>query len=146
MKILRKSWTEHRTNKSIREELKVEDQWLENFTKAGVFWSFEEKRGLGKNHLGGKDRREKRKTKTEKVVEKGHTGCFPDMSQTEGGRLATDRSCFTCAVRDVTSYGDMQLEKEYILTNGWLLIKLVYMTGLAGELLKILQRSTCYGA
>ena len=68
------------------------------------------------------------------------------MSQTEGGRLATDRSCFTCAVRDVTSYGDMQLEKEYILTNGWLLIKLVYMIGLAGELLKILQRSTCYGA
>ena len=76
MKILRKSWTEHRTNKSIREELKVEDQWLENFTKAGVFWSFEEKRGLGKNHLGGKDRREKRKTKTEKVVEKGHTVCL----------------------------------------------------------------------
>ena len=54
----------------------MEDQRLENFTKAGVFWSFEEKRGLGKNHLGGKDRREKRKTKTEKVVEKGHTGCF----------------------------------------------------------------------
>ena len=54
----------------------MEGQWLENFTKAGVFWSFEEKRGLGKNHLGGKYRREKRKTKTEKVVEKGHTGCF----------------------------------------------------------------------
>ena len=54
----------------------MEDQWLQNFRKAGVFWSFEEKRGLGKNHLGGKDRREKRKTKNEKVVEKGHTGCF----------------------------------------------------------------------
>ena len=54
----------------------MEDQWLENFTKGGVFWSFEEKRGLGKNHLGGKDRREKRKTKTEKVVEKGHTVCL----------------------------------------------------------------------
>ena len=67
------------------------------------------------------------------------------MSLTEGRRLATDRSCFICAVRDVTSYGDKQLEKKYMLTNGGRLIKLVYMTGLAGELLKILQSSTCYG-
>ena len=32
-----------------------------------------------------------------------------------------------------------------MLTNGGLFIKLVYMTGLAAELLKILQSSTCYG-
>jgi len=124
----------------------VEDQWLENLTKAKVFWSLQEKRGLGKNHLGGKDRREKRKTKTEKVGGGGKDirDVF-DMSLTEGGRLETDRSCFTWAVRDVTSYGDKQLEKWYMLTNGGLLIKLVYMTGLAAELLKILQSSTCYG-
>ena len=40
-------------------------------TNAGVSRSFEKKRGLGKNHLGGKDRWEKRK-----MVGKGHTGCF----------------------------------------------------------------------
>ena len=45
-------------------------------TKAGVSWSFEKKRGLGENHLGGKDRWEKRKRKTVKAVGKGHTGCF----------------------------------------------------------------------
>ena len=54
---------------------------VKNVTKPGVVWSFEENRGLGKNHLGGKDRREKRKTKTEKVVEKGHTGCFRHVPQ-----------------------------------------------------------------
>ena len=30
-KIFKVSWTEHRTNKSVREELKKEDQWLEIF-------------------------------------------------------------------------------------------------------------------
>ena len=45
-------------------------------TKAGVFWSFEKKGGLGKDHLGGKDRWGKRKRKTKTAVEKGHTGCF----------------------------------------------------------------------
>ena len=29
-----------------------------------------------KDHIGGEDRWEKRKRKTEKTVEKGHTGCF----------------------------------------------------------------------
>ena len=75
-------------------------------TKAGVSWSFEKKRGLGKNHLGGKDRWEKRKRKTEKAVgkEKDIQDVF-DMSLTEVSRLATDRNCFRCAVKDVTSYG-----------------------------------------
>ena len=43
--------------------------------------------------------------KTEKAVGKGHTGYIFDMSLTEAGRLATDRNCFRCAVKDVTSYG-----------------------------------------
>ena len=47
-------------------------------TKSGVSWSFEKKRGLGKENLGGKDRWEKRKKKTdrEKAVGKEHTRCF----------------------------------------------------------------------
>ena len=45
-------------------------------TKAEVFWPFEKKRGLGKDHLGGKDRWEKRNRKTKKAVGKGHTGRF----------------------------------------------------------------------
>ena len=32
-KILRISWTEHRTNKSVREEVQVEEWWLENFVR-----------------------------------------------------------------------------------------------------------------
>ena len=43
-------------------------------TKAEVFWSSEKKRGLRKNHLGGKDRGEKGKRKTKKTVGKGHSG------------------------------------------------------------------------
>ena len=42
-------------------------------TTAEVFWSSEMVLpGLGKNHLGGKDRGEK----TKKAVEKGHLGCL----------------------------------------------------------------------
>ena len=74
-------------------------------TKAEVPWSFEKKRGLGKNHLGVRDRWDKRKRKTEKAVRKEYTGYIFDMSLTEAGRLATDRNCFRCAVKDVTSYG-----------------------------------------
>ena len=43
---------------------------------AEVFWPFEKQWGLVKDHIGGEDRWEKRKRKTEKTVEKGHTGCF----------------------------------------------------------------------
>jgi len=37
-------------------------------TKVEVFWPFEKKRGLEKEHLAGKDRWEKGNRKTEKVV------------------------------------------------------------------------------
>ena len=43
-------------------------------TKTEVFWSSEKKRGLGKNHLGEKDRGEKGKRKIKKTVGKGHSG------------------------------------------------------------------------
>ena len=69
-----------RTNKSIREGSMVRD--LHKETKAKVFCVFEKKGGLGK------DRWEKRKRKTER---------------TEVGRLAIDRNCFRCVVKDAMS-------------------------------------------
>ena len=50
-KILKISWTEHRTNKSIRDELKLDDQWLENFLKKQklkYFGHLKRSEGLGK--------------------------------------------------------------------------------------------------
>ena len=70
-KILKISWTKHGTNKSVGEELKVDDQWLEIFIKEQKLKYFDYLKKmweLGKTHLGGKDRWEKRKRKTEKAV------------------------------------------------------------------------------
>ena len=100
--------------------------------------------GLGKIILEGKIDGKSERRRPRRWWKRDIRYAF-NMSLTVGGRLATDRSCFTCAVRNVTSYGDKQLEKKYMLTNGGLLIKLAYMSGLAWELLKILQSSTCYG-
>ena len=44
--------------------------------KAEVFWPFEKKSWLGKDHIEGKDRWEKRKRDTENVMGKKHTRCF----------------------------------------------------------------------
>ena len=55
--ILKISWTEHRTNKSIRDELKLEDQWLQNFVKKEklkYFGHLKRSEGLGKIILEGK--------------------------------------------------------------------------------------------
>ena len=57
MKCYRKkkiAWTEHRTNKSVGEELKVEDQWLEIFVKEQklkYFGPLKRSEGLGKVSL-----------------------------------------------------------------------------------------------
>ena len=48
----------------------------------------------------GKRERESRRRRWEKDIQDGF-----DMSLTEAGRLASDRNCFRCAVKDVTSYG-----------------------------------------
>ena len=69
---------EHRTNtdkKSIREELKVEDQWLEisiKKQKLKYFGHLKRSEGLGKMVLEGKTW-EKRKRKTKRAVGKKHT-------------------------------------------------------------------------
>ena len=49
--IIRIIWTEHRKNKSIREELQVEEQWLENIVKRQklkYFGHLKRSEGLGK--------------------------------------------------------------------------------------------------
>ena len=69
---------EHRENKSVREELKVEDKWLENFIKKRklkYFGHLRRSEDLEKI-IDEEDRWEKRKRKTEKEMGKGHTGCF----------------------------------------------------------------------
>jgi len=52
-----------------------------------------------------KHSREKRKSKTEEAVRKGLRDVF-DMPLTDVGRLAIDRNCFHCAVKDAMSSGD----------------------------------------
>ena len=69
---------EHRENKSVREELKVEDKWLENFIKKRklkYFGHLRRSEDLEKI-IDKEDRWEKRKRKTEKEMGKGHMGCF----------------------------------------------------------------------
>ena len=73
-KILNISWTEHRTNRSIRNELRLQDQWLENFVKLKYFGHLKRREGLGKIILEGKIEGEKGKRKTKKAVGKGHSG------------------------------------------------------------------------
>ena len=69
---------EHRENKSVREELKMEDKWLENFIKKRklkYFGHIRRSEDLEKI-IDKEDRWEKRKKKTEKEIGKGHMGCF----------------------------------------------------------------------
>ena len=69
---------EHRENKSVREELKVEDKWLEDFIKKQklkYFGHLRRSEDLEKI-IDKEDRWEKRKRKTEKEIGKGHMGCF----------------------------------------------------------------------
>ena len=79
-------------------------------TTAGISRSFEKKRGLGKNHLKGTIDGKRERGRPRRRWEKEIQDVF-DMSLTEAGRLATDKNCFRCAVKDVTSYGDKKLEK-----------------------------------
>ena len=99
------SRTEHRTNKSIKDELKLEDQWLENFVKkknTEVFWSSEKKRGLGKIILEGKIEGKRERGRPRRQWERDIRDAF-DRAITEAGRWALDRSRFRCAVEDATS-------------------------------------------
>ena len=59
---------------------------------------------LGKIILEGKIDGKRERGRPTRRWEKDIRDVF-DMSLTEAGRLATDRNCFRCAVKDVTSYG-----------------------------------------
>ena len=104
-KILKISWTEHRTNKSIRDELKLEDQWLENFIKKQklkYFGHLKRSKGLGKIILDGKIERKRERGRPRRQWERNIRNAF-DSSITEAGLWALDRSRFRCAVEDATS-------------------------------------------
>ena len=96
---------EHRTNKSIREELKVEDQWLEIFTskrELKYFGHLERSKGLGKIILKGKIRGKRERGRPRRQWERDIRYVF-DISLTEVRRLAIDRNCSCCcAVKDAT--------------------------------------------
>lgn len=76
--ILKIAWTEHRTNKFIREELQREEQWMENFVRRQKLKCFgHQKRSKGLGNPGRKDRREKRKwNETKNVMAKRYSGRF----------------------------------------------------------------------
>ena len=59
---------------------------------------------LGKIILEGKTDGKRERGRPRRRWEKDIKDVF-DMSLTEAGRLATDRNCFRCVVKDVTSYG-----------------------------------------
>ena len=59
---------------------------------------------LGKIILEGKIDGKRERGRPRRRWEKDIQDIF-DMSLTEVGRLATDRNCFRCAIKDVTSYG-----------------------------------------
>ena len=105
-KILRISWTEHGTNKSITEELPSRRTIAREFceeTKAEIFWSFEKKWGIGEDYLRRKDKWEKKKRKTKKAMGKGHRGCFQQANKRRWKISIKER--FRSVVKDATSIG-----------------------------------------
>ena len=85
--ILPVQWTEHRTNKSIRDELKLEDQWLENFVKKQklkCFGHLKRSEGLGKIILEGKIEGERERRSPRRQWERGIRDAF-NRSITEAG-------------------------------------------------------------
>ena len=69
-----------------------------------------------------KHSREKRKSKTEKAVRKGLRDVF-DMPLTDVGRLAIDRNCFHCEVKDAMSSGDKKSKQYFEYDKTIFLIK-----------------------
>ena len=104
-KILKISWTEKRTNKSVLEELKISENWLLNNIKSRKLKYF----GHVKRHdsiekiilegvVPGKRRRGRPKRRwSQDITEQ------LGVDVTEAGRLAQDRSAFRSAVMRATS-------------------------------------------
>ena len=95
-KILRIPWTEHRTNQSIRSEINVEENWLENFVrhqKLKYFGHLKRHDGLGKTILEGMVEGKRSRGRPSRQWEKDITETLK-MSLTEAGRTAENRSVF----------------------------------------------------
>ena len=72
-------WTEYRTNKSVREELKAEDQWLEILIKKQklkYFGHLKRPEGLRKNSLEGKIDGTRERGRQRRQYGKGKYGMF----------------------------------------------------------------------
>ena len=86
----------------------MEDQWLKLIfikkQKLEYLGHLKRSEALGKIILEGKTDGKRERGRPRRRWEKDMQDVF-DMSLTEAGRLATDRNCFRCAVKDVTSYG-----------------------------------------
>ena len=83
---------------------------LKTLQKLEYFGHLKRSKGLEKIILEGKIDGKRERRRPRRCWKRDIRDVF-DMSLTEGGRLATDKNCFTCTVRDVTSYEDKQLEK-----------------------------------
>ena len=103
-RILRVSWTEHRTNESIRNELEVKENWLRSYVLRQKLKYFEhlERHGISRiilhGGVNGKRKRGRPRRQWEKDVED-----VLKMSIIEAGRLANNRYEFRSAVRSATS-------------------------------------------
>ena len=104
-KILRIPYTEHRSNISIRRELNVEDNWLNNCimrNKLKYFGHIKRHDGLERTimeaRIAGKRGRGRPRKRWESNI-KEELG----MNISEAGRLAQDRSVYRRAVKAATS-------------------------------------------
>jgi len=104
-RILKVSWTEHRTNESIRNELEVKENWIRSCVlrqKLKYFGHLKRHDGMERiileGRVNGKRKRGRPRRQWEKDIED-----VLKMSIIEAGRLANNRDEFRTAVRGATS-------------------------------------------
>ncbi|XP_071957042.1 uncharacterized protein [Antedon mediterranea] len=100
---LRVPWTQHRTNDSIRKELRVSNDWLLQYVKKQklcYFGHIKQQDGIKKRvleaYIPGKRRRGRPRCKWEKTI----TDVFGSIEQ--ASRMTEDRRWFQNAVREAT--------------------------------------------
>ena len=121
-KLLKISCSEHRTSKSIREELICKE------TKAGKYFGhLKRSEGLGKIILEGKIDRKWERGRPRRQWERDIRDIF-DTSLTEVGRLALDRDGFRCAVKDAPSNGISRCSSPRVPSLEYLYYKSEFLT------------------
>ena len=104
-RLLRVPWTEHRTNQSIRSEINVKENWLENFIryqKLKYFGHIKRHDVLGKTILEGMVEGKRSRGRPSRQWEKDITETL-NMSTTVAGRTAENRSVFRQTIKDAIS-------------------------------------------